>query len=205
MSNIKVLIEGRAQKIENGWLASPSTVLIRDGGLNILADPGSNKELLMAKLGEEGLNPGDINAIFLTHLHLDNILNISLFGDCDILLDGDRMNGTDKVFSYSDNIPGTDIKVISTPGHTLEHSSLLVQTPEGIVAVAGDLFWWLAGEEQITDRKTLLDRQDPGGAKDEGLLRQSRQKILDAADFIIPGHGKMFKTTRQTHGNKNYR
>lgn len=195
-AEVKVLIEGYAKKIKNGWLASPSTVLIRDRGLIILVDPGSNKDLLLKKLIEENLKLNDVNIIFLTHHHLDHTLNIRIFSDCDILLDGDKMNKVDRIFSYSGKIPETDIKVISTPGHVFSHESLLVKTKIGKVVIAGDLFWWLDGEEQKTDYKNLMNHKDPGGAKDENLLQESRKKILEIADWIIPGHGPMFKVKK---------
>ncbi|MDI6807027.1 MAG: MBL fold metallo-hydrolase, partial [Candidatus Aenigmarchaeota archaeon] len=81
MTEVKVLIEGYATKER----ASPSTVLIEDSGLKILVDPGANKELLLNTLSKEGLKPEDIDLIFLTHYHLDHILNIRLFPDKDIL------------------------------------------------------------------------------------------------------------------------
>jgi hypothetical protein len=31
---------------------------------------------------------------------------------------------------------------------------------------------------------------------DEKALKESRKKILEIADYIIPGHGKMFKVKR---------
>lgn len=198
MAEVKILIEGYAKKLEDGWLAQPSTVLIKDSELNIIVDPGSNKELLLKKLADENLKPEDINIVFLTHHHLDHTLNIMIFPSCDILLDGDQMNinKSDKVFAYSENIPKTNIKVIPTPGHIFEHSSLLVETEMGKVAIAGDLFWWLDRTEQKTDYESLMSHKDPGGAKDEEALRENRKKILEIADYIIPGHGKMFKVLK---------
>lgn len=196
MTEVKILIEGYVKKLTDGWLASPSTVLIKDHGFIILVDPGSNKKLLLEKLTKENLKPNDIDMIFLTHHHLDHTLNIRIFPACDVLLDGDKMNETDRIFSYSDNIPKTSIKVISTPGHTLEHASLLAETAMGKVVIAGDLFWWLDGEEQKTDYESLMSHKDPGGAKDENALRESRKRILEIADYIIPGHGKMFKVEK---------
>ncbi len=196
MTEVKILIEGRVKKLTDGWLASPSTVLIKDRGLTILVDPGSNKELLLKKLAEENLRPDDIDTIFLTHYHLDHTLNTRIFPDCDVLLDGDKINEADRIFSYSGDIPGTDVKIIPTPGHTFEHVSLLAETEMGKIVIAGDLFWWLDGEEQKTDYKSLMSHKDPGGAKDEKTLQKSRKKILEIADYIIPGHGKMFKVKK---------
>jgi len=196
MAKIKILIEGRVKKTENGWLASPSTVLIKDGEVNILVDPGSDKELLVKKLAEENLQCADIDIVFLTHHHLDHTLNLRLFPDCDILLDTDMMNGADEIFTYSDKIPKTNIKIIPTPGHTIDHESLLVQTDRGKICVAGDLFWWLENEEQKTDYESLISRQDPNGAKDELVLKESRKLVLELADWVIPGHGPMFRSPK---------
>ena len=54
------------------------------------------------------------------------------------------------------------------------------------------MFWWAEDEEQITDRKSLLEKKD-ALAVDNKALRKSRQDILAVADFIIPGHGKTFE------------
>lgn len=194
MSEIKILIEGYAEKTKDGWVASPSTVLIKDSGLNIIVDPGSNKKLLLKKLAEENMKPEDIDIIFVTHYHLDHTLNIRLFPNCDVL-DGDEINKDDKTFEYSGNIPRTDIKVIPTPGHAHEHASLLVKTDRGNIVIAGDLFWWRKNEEQKTDYKSLIEKEDPY-VKNRDQIRKSREEILKIADYIIPGHGKMFKVIK---------
>ncbi len=194
MSEVKILIEGYAREIKGGWRASPSTVLIRDSGLNILVDPGANKDLLLKALSKEGLKIENINLIFVTHYHLDHILNIRLFPGKDIL-DGNIIYREDKEIEFSGKIPNTNIKVIETPGHAHEHTSLLIETEKGKVAVAGDIFWWIDGEKQKTDKETLLKRKDPF-AKDKEALTDSRRKILEIADYIIPGHGKMFKVEK---------
>jgi glyoxylase-like metal-dependent hydrolase (beta-lactamase superfamily II) len=191
---IKILIEGYAKKAKDDWLASSSTVLIKDNKLNILADPGANKKLLLKALSKEGLKPEDIDLIFITHYHPDHILNIRLFPEQDIL-DGDIIYRNDKEISFSGKIPGTDIKVILTPGHAHEHASLLVKTKKGNIIVAGDLFWWTDKEKQKTDYKSLMNKKDPF-VKDKKALKNSRKKILKIADYIIPGHGKMFKVKK---------
>ena len=195
MTEVKVLIEGYADKTKDGWVASPSTVLIKDSGLNILVDPGSNKKLLLKMFDKEKMKPKDIDMIFVTHYHLDHTLNIRLFPDCDVL-DGNEINKDDKIFSYSGKIPKTNVKVIETPGHAHEHASLLVETKKGKIAIAGDLFWWRDEEEQRTDYESLMNHKDPY-VKNEKELKESRKKVLEIADYIIPGHGKMFKVNKK--------
>ena len=58
--------------------------------------------------------------------------------------------------------------------------------------VAGDVFWWWSDEEQRTNREGLLGREDPY-VKDAAALKKSREELLALADYIIPGHGKMFQ------------
>ncbi|MDO8647269.1 MAG: MBL fold metallo-hydrolase [Candidatus Diapherotrites archaeon] len=190
MSELKVLIEGYARKKGKMEFASPSTVLINDSGLKVIADPGANEKLLLKALSKEGLKPEGIDLVFLTHYHPDHLLNIGLFRGKKIL-DGNTIYCGEEITGFSGKIPGTKIKVIATPGHAHEHASLLVETKKGKVLVAGDVWWWADGEKQKTDLKSLLSHKDPY-VKDKKALRKSRKKALKLADYIIPGHGKIF-------------
>lgn len=190
MAEVKVLVEGYVKDNK----ASSSTVLIKDSDFNILVDPGANKELLLKALAKEKLKPEDIDLIFVTHYHLDHTLNIRLFPKQDVL-DGDIIYRNDEEISFSGKIPNTNIKIITTPGHAHEHASLLVETEKGKIVIAGDLFYWNNKEEQKTDCKSLIEKNDPY-VKNKQDLADSRKKILEIADYIIPGHGKMFKVDR---------
>jgi len=192
MAEIKVLVEGYASKKKKGCPVSPSAVLIFDGDIKVLVDPGSNAKSLLEALRKEKIKPADIDIVFLTHYHLDHLLNIRLFPINDIY-DGDTISRGDKIINYSGGkLPKTNIRIIKTPGHAYEHCSLLVQTAKGKIAVAGDVFWWWNEQKQKTDRKSLLKQKDPF-VKNKLALSQSRKKLLALADYIIPGHGKMFK------------
>jgi glyoxylase-like metal-dependent hydrolase (beta-lactamase superfamily II) len=194
MAHLKIIVNGYAKKRLGYELATPNTVLIFDGTSKILVDPGSNKRLLLNGLKKERLKPKDINIVLITHYHLDHILNLRLFPEHDIY-DGNTINRGDKIIGYSGKVPRTNIKVIPTPGHSFEHCSYLVQTAQGNVAVAGDVWWWNEREKPKTDRKSLLAKKDPF-VKSKSELLQSRKKLLAVAGFIIPGHGKMFKVEK---------
>jgi glyoxylase-like metal-dependent hydrolase (beta-lactamase superfamily II) len=195
MTDLKILAEGYARKDDDVLFASPSSVLIRDSGLNILVDPGLNKRSLLVSLDKEDLRPEDIDLLFLTHHHLDHILNVRLFPES-IVCDGFDMIKEDRIISYSGKIPNTNIKVIPTPGHSSEHCSLMAETEMGKIVVAGDVFWWMDDEIQETSKESLLGHKDPFVA-DVWELVESRNKLIEIADFIIPGHGKMFKVVSQ--------
>lgn len=195
MAKIKILVEGYAHRRKKGHPASPSSVLVFDGNTKILIDPGTNAKALLGALRKERIKPADIDIVFLTHYHLDHLLNIRLFPANDIY-DGDTISRGDKIIDYSGGkLPKTNIRVIKTPGHAHEHCSLLVQTAKGRVAVAGDVFWWWSDQKQKTDKKSLLKLKDPF-VKNKLALLQSRKKLLALADYIIPGHGKMFKVEK---------
>lgn len=194
MANIKLLIQGYARKLKGGYIASPAVVLIRTNGLNILVDPGSNQARLKAALKREKISPTDIDLIFLTHFHLDHILNIRLFPEA-IILDVDTIYQGDKGVLYKKFIPGTEVQVIETPGHAHEHGVLIIDTEEGRVGVSGDIFWWNEGEKQKTDYKSLVYKKDPY-TKNWKQLVASRRQLLKLADWIIPGHGMIFKVEK---------
>lgn len=193
MTTVKVLVEGYAHEGKGCYEATCSTVLIEDSGKKILVDPGCNEKLLLNALKKEKLSSKDINLIFVTHYHVDHILNIRLFPGIDVY-DRDTIYRGDKEYSYKGEIPGTSIKIIATPGHAHEQATPLVETNKGIIAIAEDLWWWEDGKQK-TDKKSLLSIKDPFVKNKKDLLK-SRKLILSKADYVIPGHGKMFKVKK---------
>lgn len=79
--------------------------------------------------------------------------------------------------------------MIPTPGHTLDSVSLQVLTEKGVIVVAGDTF---EKQEDLTDESIWID----AGSQDSSKQRESRKRILDIADFVVPGHGAMFKVDK---------
>jgi len=197
MNTIDLLIEGYAKVTDSGWKASGTTCLIRnDSGVLILTDPGANRVLLMQKLDELGVQMSDIEYIFLTHLHLDHSLLMGIFTDSKIVNHEAITNGENGVFT-PEMIPGTDISIVKTPGHEYAGASLLVPTLEGTVGIVGDVFWFEEGEPSFakaSDGKEFidLDKKDDFAEKME-VLKESRKKVLELCDWIVPGHGKMFQ------------
>ncbi|MFA5051357.1 MAG: MBL fold metallo-hydrolase [Patescibacteria group bacterium] len=194
MPKIKVLIQGFAKEKNGQEFASSTTTLIQENGLNIIVDPGMDRKLLLTSLKKQGLTVSDINYVVLTHNHPDHYLLAGIFEKAKILDADDIYSWDGKITGHNNKIPGTEIKIIKTPGHSMFHCSLLVQTKEfGKVAIVGDVFWWADEEKQKIDKKSLLKHKDPY-VKNEKQLLESRKKILKIADYIVPGHGKMFKT-----------
>lgn len=191
MNWIKVLIEGYAKKVEDGWLASSTAVLVKSSGKNIVVDPGCNREKLITSLEKENLTVSDIDYVILTHNHTDHTLLAGIFENAKVL-NSSEIYDNDKQTAHNNAIPETDLKLLQTPGHVSDHCSVVVPASEGTYVIAGDVFWWMDNEEQIVD----VDKKDPVHVSSMEKLVESRRKILDIADYVIPGHGKMFKVEK---------
>lgn len=163
-----------------------NVTLVKSGGLNILVDCGGAGEFneIRNSLEAEGLGPKEINILVLTHYHSDHAGNMAFFNNALILDWASKLRaGEYEIWRDASLKISEDIELIKTPGHTGECASLVAKTEQGIVAVAGDL--WQSG----TDEKLLV-------VYDKEKLKTSREFIKQKADFIIPGHDKMFKSGR---------
>jgi glyoxylase-like metal-dependent hydrolase (beta-lactamase superfamily II) len=80
-----------------------------------------------------------------------------------------------------------NIRILHTPGHDYTGITLFVNTDEGLVAICGDVFW----KENYPQ-----DSKDDAYASNPGRLADSREMILKMADWVIPGHGPMYKNNR---------
>lgn len=192
ITEIKILIQGYAKQLPKGWRASSTCCLIRTGNKKIITDPGCNRKKLLAALKKENIKTSDIDYVFLSHSHIDHILLASLFEKAKfVTYDTNLLYDNDLMLEFNKNFFGKDIEILETPGHVTEHLSLLVNTPKGKIALAGDAIWWIEGEKQIMD----VNKKDDSHPKELNMekLIESRKMLLKKADYIIPGHGKMFK------------
>jgi glyoxylase-like metal-dependent hydrolase (beta-lactamase superfamily II) len=98
----------------------------------------------------------------------------------------------DKQFMHENRIPGTNLEILQTPGHSKDSCCLIVKMDKGTYVVAGDNFWWMKNEEERVD----VNKPDQAHKGDMEKLIESRKKILKIADWIIPGHGKPFKVIK---------
>lgn len=185
MAEVKILIEGytTADAIEqNGEEKTcPTISLIRDKNIIMIVDPGvlENQNLLVNKLKKEGLTINDVNIVCITHSHIDHYRNVGMFSKAKTLEYWGLWN-RNTVKDWNEQFTN-DIQIIKTPGHNYDSITLFVKTDKGIIAVCGDVFW-----------KENFPEDDPY-ASDKKKLKNSRKKILKMADYVIPGHGKMFK------------
>jgi glyoxylase-like metal-dependent hydrolase (beta-lactamase superfamily II) len=198
MAEVKVLIEGYQIKGKHNKVRVGSTVTLIKSRYKIIVDTGSflDNDILIGALDKEGLAPEDIDIVILTHLDLDHIVNTYLFKKAKVFLKfrgGDYPGQThfplDGSVQRTDllkkNLIDEDIEIIPTPGHAEDMISVVVKTPEGKVVIAGDAF---PGKEWID-----FNRHPDSLVADDKTFDKNRKKILKIADYIIPGHGRMFK------------
>jgi N-acyl homoserine lactone hydrolase len=150
-----------------------------------------------------GWNPEDVDMIINTHLHYDHCGNNDLFKNAKIyiqrteyeaafcppdtqkatypqeLFDIDAVNYFQWEFLDGDTelLPG--LRVITTPGHSLGHQSVLVNTKDGVVCVTGDIC-------NMSDNlwRNLL----PGIVTSATDALHSMAKIRTRAKMFIGGH-----------------
>lgn len=193
---VTVLREG-FYKFENGRARAQCTVTLVKGPKRIIVDPGSawDTDWLVSAMWEKGnLRPDDIDYVICTHGHSDHIGNLHLFRRATHIIGCDIQTpeGQGQEFlchDFADPFEiDNDVRVVATPGHTSEDVSVLVRTGSknmGCVAIAGDLF-----ESEKDFEEPEMWQQ---WSRDERTQMINRDRILSKAQFIVPGHGAMFR------------
>lgn len=186
MAKVFVLVEGYVK--DAGETVQSTITLIQDNGRNIIVDPGMTRDprAITDALKKHGLQPGNIDTIFITHHHPDHTRYMGLFQGAR-LYDYASIYASDKWLDSGDGHAITpNVKIMHTPGHTSEDATLVVSDvlnmPEkNPCTVAICHLWWFKGKD------------DDPTAENMEKLRTSRKKVTAIADYIVPGHGGMFK------------
>ncbi len=196
-NKVAVLFEGYVAPIE-GREFIPGTrddgarkvagtvVLVQGPGITLVADPGMvpDRALILDALKKKGVPPANVTHVFISHHHPDHTVNIALFPNAEVVDFWATYHG-DLWEDHSDNYdiaPG--ITVMRTPGHTKEDASLLVKTSKGNYVLTH--LWWQADKTPAVDPLAWSQK----------AIDQHRKRILEIADWIIPGHGKMFSNSK---------
>jgi glyoxylase-like metal-dependent hydrolase (beta-lactamase superfamily II) len=177
-ASVDVLAHGRV-----GPSGIASTVsLVRDGAAIVIIDPGmvGDRRDILDPLSSLGIDPTAVTDVVLTHHHPDHTMNVALFPEArvhDHWAIYYRDTWTDR--AADGYLLSPSVRLIATPGHTRQDITILVGTPDGIVACTH--LWWSAGRPA----------EDPK-AEDTEALHASRRRVLRVAHQIVPGHGSPF-------------
>jgi glyoxylase-like metal-dependent hydrolase (beta-lactamase superfamily II) len=163
----------------------------------MVVDPGilENQQILIDALKEENLTVQDVDIVCITHSHIDHYRNIGMFPNAKVL-EHFGLWSKNTVEDWPEQF-STDIQILRTPGHDYTDITIFVTTgPEcgypGVVAICGDVFW----KENYPE-----DPHDDKFASDPSELARSREIVLKMADWIIPGHGPIYKVNKSSiHG-----
>jgi N-acyl homoserine lactone hydrolase len=164
--------------------------------------PGQNgapswrrSKTLAAQLEQIGVKPSDIKFVAISHTHPDHIGNVELFPQAMLLVQDreynwplpsgaprfkpehpvTKLNGDHDVFGDG------SVTIISTPGHTPGHQSLLVKLPNsGAILLSGDAVHFKDNWEQ---------RRVPAGNTDKEQTLASMQRI---ADLLAQNHAQLW-------------
>jgi N-acyl homoserine lactone hydrolase len=176
-------------------IAWPNTVLLT-GPQPVVVDPGyqTQGDMLAGALGRRGLAPDDVRTVLATHLHSDHVSALPQLGE--VVLHAheaeiatpharagrgwrDRATERPLAGAAGEVLPG--VRWIHTPGHTDGHVAFLVQTEDGVVAIAGDT----PGPDPSWFAEGRLPEDHPRREEHLAAFRAIRES---GAALLIPGH-----------------
>jgi len=176
-AEVHILFNGYA-----GERVASTVAFVRDGDIRVIIDPGMvpGPGAILEPLAALGESPSAITDVIFSHHHPDHTLNAALFPNA-------RFHDHWAIYKNDiwDSRPaeGFDvspsIRLIETPGHTPQDITTLVGTRDGVVAFTH--LWWSASGPA----------EDPL-ATDPAALHANRERVLQIATLIVPGHGAPF-------------
>lgn len=179
---IHIIFEGYIHRTETELRVGSTIGLVLDGEARVIIDPGMvpGAASILEPLGALGVETADITDVVLSHHHPDHTMNVALFPNARVhdhwaTYLGDRwISRPAEGFRVSPHVT-----LYETPGHTPQDITTLVATDAG--AVAFTHLWWASDGPA-----------DDPYAPDREQLRASRERVLDLASVIVPGHGPRF-------------
>lgn len=160
------------------------------------AIPWKRTKTLAAQIADLGLKPDDIRYVAVSHTHPDHIGNVDLFPRATVLMQMAEYDwafaGGKQPFSAAhpvqhlqgdhDVFGDGSLMIVSTPGHTPGHQSLMVELPKtGWLLLSGDMAHF---RDNFDNRRVPALNFD----KDQSLASMNRAADLIAgkkADFWI--------------------
>ena len=193
-------------------LGSTNTVLVRDGDMNIVVDPGiiqlGRYGAFQKRLAELGLEADDVDMVVNTHCHYDHIESNYLFRGKPLIVHEKELEYCGQLYwpEYADAFMGImdveaisgpkqlteHVRVIETTGHTPGSISVIADTDEGTVACVGDA---------VIVKEDLLELRAPSVVTKNispEVSVESLKKILYLEPvLVIPGHDAPFSPGRE--------
>ena len=161
---------------------------------------------IVKSLSKVGIQPKDIDIVLITHCHWDHLANIELFENATFIVQRDELciafsppkfgyfyekeftcrlfNVLDRVITIEGDKKICDgVEVWKVASHTPGSMAIAVETSQGIVAIAGDLFY---------NYKNLEYEWPSGVIWDFGQWEKSVNMVKKNAHIVIPDHDHYF-------------
>jgi len=198
-----IIVKGNNLSLREGFLALANATLIFTADGPLLFDTGHycNRLPLLDGLRRHGLAPGDVKAVFLSHLHFDHVNNIDLFTEARVYVSRREWDyatspherdlfmpwmiheqlGKHRVeFVDGEGKVADGVRYFPAPGHTPGSYALELDTASrGRVVIAGDAVKY-AKEVAMRKSDMVFDTVANSAA--------TIGRILERADRIVPGH-----------------
>ncbi len=184
-----------------GMVAFPNTLLIR-GERDYLVDPGLIMQggPVIGALQQLGVDANEVKDVILTHLHFDHAEGMAAWpmrrtyvhkleteAPYSQIVAGQLENANLEVLDGEEGEIEPGLRWIRTPGHSDGLITLLVDTDDGLVAIASDCVGPLP---EYFDQMDLPE--DFGPERDELLAQWRKIRDLEPA-VVIPGHNPPVK------------
>jgi N-acyl homoserine lactone hydrolase len=179
-----------------GMVAFPNTLLIR-AGEDYLVDPGLVMQggPVFGALDKLGVEANDVKRVIMTHLHFDHaealaawpqrstyVHRLETEAPYSQLIAGQLEMANLEILDGDEGEIEPGLRWIRTPGHCDGLITILVDTDDGLVAIASDCVGPLPEYFEEMDLP-----QDFGPEREELLEQWRRIRELDPA-VVIPGH-----------------
>jgi glyoxylase-like metal-dependent hydrolase (beta-lactamase superfamily II) len=179
-----------------GMVAFPNSLLVR-ASEDYLVDPGLVMQgaPIFSALGELGVSANDVKKVLMTHLHFDHAEALIAWPQRTVyvhrleteapyaqLVAGQLEMVNLEVLEGDEGEIEPGLRWIRTPGHSDGLITILVDTDDGLVAIASDCVGPLP---EYFDEMDLPE--DFGPEREELLEQWKRIRELDPA-VVIPGH-----------------
>jgi len=200
------ILKGAGIRSSYGTMGASASTLVEDNGNKILVDIGhfGNRDNLITNLKKLNISTSDIDIVILTHLNWDHCLNVDLFDSAEIILGEEELKkGTlsgikdgisdkfkevlkkmDLMLINEDYELSNNIQIITTPGHTPGHISVLALDGVKKIIIAGDALPNLRAYDRGIPDLIFYD------------LEQAKKSIIKIKnlkpDTIYPGHDPPF-------------
>jgi N-acyl homoserine lactone hydrolase len=200
----EIVVKGNSCSLPEGFIGLANLSLIHTGDGPMMFDVGHtvNRSGLVDGLAARGLKPSDIPRVFLSHLHIDHVMNIDLFAFSTKVyvsrteweyagapnpkdqfvpwLIREQLAKYDLVLLDGEGELEPGLRTMAVPGHTPGCLALDLDTADkGRVVIAGDAIKF--PRELMTHTVDLLFDTPERAAR-------SIEAIKAIADRIVPGH-----------------